>query len=66
MTLDRQQKGHIDSVMQDRIYKAFDSLDDWRDSEGLKPSELARELDYSWDLGDYYREWYESGDEEWE
>ena len=35
-------------------------------NEGVRPSDIARHLDKYWDLGDYYREWWETDDEgEW-
>jgi hypothetical protein len=68
MTLSREQKSHIDSIMTEAVYKAFDKIEDYREKEGLKPTEVMRDLDLGWDLGDFWAEWWQEGDdeEEWE
>lgn len=65
MALSKIQKDYIDSRMQDAVYKAFDAVYSQVEGDGVKPSEIARYLDTAWDLGDFYREWWETDEGEW-
>ena len=65
MALSKVQQDCIDSRMQFAIYNAFEGIYSYVEySDGVKPSEIARYLDTGWGLGDIYREWWESEDEE--
>ena len=57
----------IDSIMEKHIHRAFEQIQGEVETRmGVKPSEVANYLDKYWDLGDYYRDWWQTDDEaEW-
>jgi hypothetical protein len=67
VSLTQEQERVIDRKLEDQIYRAFEAIHGLVEGyEDAKPSDIARYLDTYWDLGDYYREWWESDDEgEW-
>lgn len=61
-----QTERRIDSMMEEGIHRAFDRIYSSVEQGFHKPSEIASYLDRYWDLGDYYRQWWEGVDEgEW-
>lgn len=54
----------IDRIMEKHIHDAFEEVYVKIEAgTDTKPSEIARHLDRYWDLGDFYREWWETDDE---
>jgi hypothetical protein len=53
----------LDSLAQDKIHELYDVIERRRPTD-QPPSEVAKLLKM-WDLDDHYREWFETGDEEW-
>ena len=56
----------LDWQMEQGLDSTFQKIDTLRDRYGLKPSDVERELALYWDLGDYWREWWEESGEEYE
>ena len=55
----------VSRMVEDHTDRLFEELEDKRGD--MKPSEVAGMLEGSSpDLGDWYRDWFEQGDEEWE
>lgn len=57
----------IDSEMQKHIHRAFDAIYTGVEVDFHKPSEISQYLEKYWDLGDFYRDWWETDPEgEWQ
>jgi hypothetical protein len=64
--LDKQTQRDIDRIMERHTEKAFEEITSSIENEEYPPSQIMRYLATHWDQGDYYREWWETDDDqEW-
>jgi hypothetical protein len=57
----------VERILERMWDSAVEELDRYRERKGLQPSQIQRAIEIGGDdgLSEYWREWWEMGDEEW-
>lgn len=53
----------VDSHVEEALYRAFEHIWDDINTEKYTFSDAKRALEKNWDLGDFFQEWFNEGEE---